>query len=243
MKCIAIDDEPVALGIIRQFCQRSGDIELITFTDPVEGLQKVKDMHPDLVFLDIEMGGFNGIDIARQLPAGTFLIFTTAYAEFAVDGFDLDAIDFLHKPFSYNRFERAVEKVKRLQELQRLQAKPVFADEEITLKVEYKNVKIRLADIEYIEAMDNYIRIILTSDKPILSQTSMKTVMELLPAERFMRIHKSYIVPLHKIASYNRRQLTLHHRNVELPIGRVYADEFMKRMNLLPIKDVLHKNL
>lgn len=127
--------------------------------------------------------------------------------------------------------------------MQRLQAKPVFADEEITLKVEYKNVKIRLADIEYIEAMDNYIRIILTSDKPILSQTSMKTVMELLPAERFMRIHKSYIVPLHKIASYNRRQLTLHHRNVELPIGRVYADEFMKRMNLLPIKDVLHKNL
>ena len=74
MKCIAIDDEPVALGIIRQFCQRSGDIELITFTDPVEGLQKVKDMHPDLVFLDIEMGGFNGIDVARQLPAGTFLI-------------------------------------------------------------------------------------------------------------------------------------------------------------------------
>lgn len=153
MKCIAIDDEPVALGIIRQFCQRSGDIELITFTDPVEGLQKVKDMHPDLVFLDIEMGGFNGIDVARQLPAGTFLIFTTAYAEFAVDGFDLDAVDFLHKPFSYNRFERAVEKVKRLQELQRLQAKPVFADEEITLKVEYKNVKIRLADIEYIEAL------------------------------------------------------------------------------------------
>lgn len=233
MKCIAIDDEPIALSIIRQFCQRSGDIELTTYTDPVEGLQRVKDTRPDLVFLDIEMGGINGIDAARRLPAGVFLVFTTAYAEFAVDGFDLDAVDFLHKPFSYSRFERAVEKVKRLQDLQRLQSRPVFADEEITLKVEYKNVRIRLADIEYIEAMDNYIRVILTSDKSVLSQTSMKTVMELLPAERFMRVHKSYIVPLHKIAAYSRRQLTLYHRNVELPVGRVYADELIERMKQL----------
>lgn len=126
MKCIAIDDEPVALSIIRQFCQRSGDIELSVFTDPVEGLKRIKEMQPELVFLDIEMGGINGLDVAGQLPAGTFLVFTTAYAEFAVDGFNLDAVDFLHKPFSYSRFERALEKVKRLQELQRLQARPVF---------------------------------------------------------------------------------------------------------------------
>lgn len=233
MKCIAIDDEPVALGIIRQFCQRNGDMEISTFTDPIEGLKRVKELQPEVVFLDIEMGGINGLDVARQLPVGTFLVFTTAYAEFAVDGFDLDAIDFLHKPFSYHRFERAVEKVKRLQELQRLQAQPVFSDEEIMLKVEYKNVKIRLADIEYIEAMDNYIRIIQTSDRPVLSQTSMKAVMDLLPADRFMRIHKSYIVPLHKVAAYSRRQLTLHYRSVELPVGRVYADEFVGRMNEL----------
>lgn len=233
MKCIAIDDEPVALSIIRQFCQRSGDIELSVFTDPLEGLKRIKEMQPELVFLDIEMGGINGLDVAGQLPAGTFLVFTTAYAEFAVDGFNLDAVDFLHKPFSYSRFERALEKVKRLQELQRLQARPVFSDEEIMLKVEYKNVKIRLADIEYIEAMDNYVRIILVSDRPVLSQTSMKAVMDLLPADRFMRIHKSYIVPLHKVASYNRRQLTLRYRSVELPVGRVYAEEFVSRMSQL----------
>lgn len=167
------------------------------------------------------------------MPAGVFLVFTTAYAEFAVDGFDLDAVDFLHKPFSYSRFERAVEKVKRLQDLQSLRAKPIFSDEEIILKVEYKNVKIRLADIEYIEAMDNYVRVVLTSDRPVLSQTSMKAVMDLLPADRFMRVHKSYIVPLHKVAAYSRRQLTLHHHAVELPVGRVYADEFVGRMNEL----------
>ena len=89
MKCIAIDDEPIALDIIRQFCQRYGDIELTTFSDPIKGLQRVNDTQTDLVFLDIEMGGINGIDVARQLPLGTFLIFTTAYAEYAVDGFRL----------------------------------------------------------------------------------------------------------------------------------------------------------
>lgn len=233
MNCIAIDDEPIALDIIQQFCLRNGDIRLTTFTDPVKGLQQVKDTRPDLVFLDIEMGGINGIEVARELPAGTFLVFTTAYAEFAIDGFDLNAVDFLHKPFSYSRFERAIEKVKRLQDLQRLQAGPIFTDEEITLKVEYKNVNIRLGEIEYIEAMDNYIRITLTTGRPVLSQTSMKAVMELLPADRFLRIHKSYIVPLHKVATYNRRQLTLYHRAVELPIGRVYTDEFLERMQQL----------
>ena len=212
MKCIAIDDEPVALSIIEQFCKRCGDLEVTSYTDPITGLEKVKSSRPDIVFLDIEMGGINGIDIARELPAGIYLIFTTAYAEYAVDGFELNAIDYLHKPFSYSRFEKAKE-------------------EEITLKVEYKNVKIKIASIEYIEAMDNYIKIYLTDDdKPVLSQTSMKSIMEMLPEDRFMRVHKSYIVPLHKVANYTRRQLTLYHRAVEIPIGRVYADEFINRL-------------
>lgn len=231
MKCIAIDDEPVALTIIEQFCKRCGDLEVTLFTDPIIGLQKVRVMKPDVVFLDIEMGGVNGIDIAKELPPGVFLVFTTAYAEYAVDGFDLNAIDYLHKPFSYGRFVKAVDKVKRMKKLESMSAAPVLTEEEeITLKVEYKNVKIKVASIEYIEAMDNYIRICLTDDKPVLSQTSMKTIMELLPADRFMRVHKSYIVPLHKVANYTRRQLTLYHRAVEIPVGRVYADEFLKRV-------------
>ena len=227
MKCIAIDDEPVALSIIEQFCKRCGDLEVTSYTDPITGLEKVKSSKPDIVFLDIEMGGINGIDIARELPAGIYLIFTTAYAEYAVDGFELNAIDYLHKPFSYSRFEKAIERVRRMKKLESLSAAPV----EITLKVEYKNVKIKIASIEYIEAMDNYIKIYLTDDdRPVLSQTSMKSIMEMLPEDRFMRVHKSYIVPLHKVANYTRRQLTLYHRAVEIPIGRVYADEFINRV-------------
>lgn len=230
MKCIAIDDEPVALSIIEQFCKRTNNIELTTFTDPVIGLEKVKSTKPDIVFLDIEMGGINGIDVAKELPAGTFLIFTTAYAEFALDGFELNATDFLHKPFSYSRFEKAVEKVRQMKKLQRLSTQPVLSDEEITLKAEYKNVKIKVASIEYIEAMDNYIKVHITDEKPILSQTSMKSVMEMLPNDKFMRVHKSYIIPLHKVANYTRKSLSLYYKAVEIPVGRVYADEFINRV-------------
>ncbi len=120
-----------------------------------------------------------------------------------------------------------------MKKLENLSAAPILTEEkEITLKVEYKNVKIKIASIEYIEAMDNYIKIYLTDDdKPVLSQTSMKSIMEMLPEDRFMRVHKSYIVPLHKVANYTRRQLTLYHRAVEIPIGRVYADEFINRVS------------
>ena len=122
MKCIAIDDEP--LSIIEQFCKRCGDLEVTSYTDPITGLEKVKSSKPDIVFLDIEMGGINGIDIARELPAGIYLIFTTAYVEYAVDGFELNAIDYLHKPFSYSRFEKAIERVRRMKKRKNWKAFP-----------------------------------------------------------------------------------------------------------------------
>ena len=225
MKCIAIDDEPVALSIIEQFCKRCGDLEVTSYTDPITGLEKVKSSKPDIVFLDIEMGGINGIDIARELPAGIYLIFTTAYAEYAVDGFELNAIDYLHKPFSYSRFEKAIERVRRMKKLESLSAAPVLTEEEeITLKVEYKNVKIKLSTILYIEAVNNYVRFHIVDARPILSQMSMKSIMDLLPADKFIRVHKSFIVPRHRIASYSRTQVVLYNQDITIPVGRAYAD-------------------
>lgn len=202
MKCIAIDDEPMALNIIAQFCKRMGDMELSTYTNPLVGWEQVKRTRPDIVFLDIEMGGVNGVELARELPAGVFLIFTTAYAQFAVDGFELNAVDFLHKPFSYMRFEKAVQKAVRLRSLLNMAETPVMNEEEITVKVEYKNVKIKLSTILYIEAVNNYVRFHIVDARPILSQMSMKNIMDLLPADKFIRVHKSFIVPRHRIASY-----------------------------------------
>lgn len=230
MKCIAIDDEPVALSVISQFCKRIGDIELSVYSDPVVGINRVIETIPDIVFLDIEMNGISGIELAKSLPKGTCLIFTTAYAQFALDGFELNAIDYLHKPFSFSRFERAVQKAKDLLQMRNLAQKSTLRDVEITVKVEYQNVRITVADIQYIEAMDNYIKIYTMDARPVVSQMNLKKILQLLPEEEFVRVHKSYIVPVRKIASFTKKYLILACKSIEIPIGRSYADDFMKRM-------------
>lgn len=222
MRCIAIDDEPMALSIISQYCKRFGDIELVTFSDPIMGIEQVRATLPDLLFLDIEMGGVSGVELARTLPKGTNLIFTTAYAQFAIDGFELNAVDFLHKPFAYSRFDRAVSKVKQVI----ANREPDEIGAEIVVKVEYQNVKVSIASIRYIEAMDNYVRIHVDGARPILSQMSMRSVESLLPSDQFIRIHKSYIVSRRAIASYTRKQIALKYDDVQLPIGRTYQSEF-----------------
>lgn len=224
MKCVAIDDEPMALEVIKNFCARMGDMELETFTNPLVGIEHVKRTRPELLFLDVKMGNVNGVNLARELPQGTFLVFTTAYAQFAVDGFDLNAIDFLHKPFSFGRFEKAVNKVKQSIRLINYSAAPPLEGEEITVKVEYKNVKIQLSSILYIQAMDNYVKIFTVDSRPVLTQMSMKSLEAMLPESDFLRVHKSYIVPRHRIDSYSRTQLTLI-GGTTIPVGRAYADK------------------
>ncbi|MFI3259708.1 MAG: LytTR family DNA-binding domain-containing protein [Rikenellaceae bacterium] len=225
IRCIAIDDEPIALSIITQYCNRRGEIELSTYTNPIEGMEVVRRELPDLLFLDIEMGGVNGVELARELPMGVSLIFTTAYAQFAIDGFDLNAVDYLHKPFAFSRFERAVERVEQKIELMKSSAAD---DDEITLKVEYQSVRVSRSKIEYIEAMDNYVKIYLNSARPILSQMSMKSVEELLPAEQFMRVHKSYIIARQGVAAYSKREIQMRRSGVVVPIGRTYQGDFVK---------------
>lgn len=110
IKCVAMDDEPIALKIIQEYCKRFGDIELQCFTSPIEGMACVMDTHPDIVFLDIEMNSHNGVELAKEIPEETCIIFTTAYSQYALDGFNVDAVDFLHKPIFYPRFEHAMQK-------------------------------------------------------------------------------------------------------------------------------------
>lgn len=230
MKCIAIDDEPVALSVISQFCKRTGNMELSVYSDPVIGISRVIETIPDIVFLDIEMNGISGIELAKSLPKGTCLIFTTAYVEFALDGFELDAIDYLHKPFSYSRFEKAVQKAKDLLQMRNLAQKSTLSDVEIIVKVEYQNVRIAVPDIQYIEAMDNYVKIYTMDARPVVSQMNLKKILRLLPEEEFVRVHKSYIVPIRKIAGFTKKYLMLTYKSIEIPIGRSYADDFMKLM-------------
>lgn len=228
MKCVAIDDEPMALEIIKNFSERLGDIDLETFTNPLVGIEHVKRTHPDLLFLDVKMGEVSGVNLAQEIPQGTMLVFTTAYAQFAIDGFDLNAVDFLHKPFSYSRFEKAVTKVRQAIKLLNYSASPPLEGAEITVKVEYKNVTVRLDSILYIQAMDNYVKIFTVDSRPIVTQMSMKSLETMLPANHFMRVHKSYIVPRHRIESYSRTQLNLT-GGTEIPVGRAYSQSLTQK--------------
>ncbi len=143
IKCIAIDDEPIALSIIKEYCRRYGDISLEVFTSPVAGMERVKATRPDIVFMDIEMNSHNGMALARELPPGTCLIFTTAYSQYALEGFNADAVDFLHKPVFYPRFVQALEKAKRWLG----NGETMTHRNTIMLKVEHKNVVVDIDDI------------------------------------------------------------------------------------------------
>lgn len=234
MKCIAIDDEPIALSIISNFCQRRGGLQLINvYDDPLQGIAAIERNKPDLLFLDIEMNDLSGLDIAEQLSDDIMIIFTTAHANYALDSYEFRAIDFLHKPFSYDRFDKAVTRALETLELKKIVRTVDSASESqfITIKVEYRNVSIDISKILYIEAMDNYIKVYTADNRMTLSQMSLKAIAELLPQGCFIRIHRSFIVSKSKIASYTKQTVKLNTSNkIDLPVGRIYSNELYEIM-------------
>ena len=222
VKCIAIDYEPLALEVLEKFCNRIEGIELNTYTDPEAGIEAIRQQQPDIVFLDIEMDNINGLAIAAQLPPSTCFIFTTAYLNYVLDGFNLDAVDYLHKPFSFARFETAFNKAMRRVNYNRA----TLTGRTITVKQEYNNVNIPLDDILYIEAMEGYSKIFCQSRGCVISRIILKNLLAQLPEESFLRIHRSFVVSVSKVKSYTRQRLTLSN-DINLPIGRLYATKVM----------------
>lgn len=226
IKCVAIDDEPLALEVIAKFCVRHGGIDLKTFSDPSEGMSAIESLRPDIVFLDIEMENISGLDIASRLPSGVCVIFTTAYLQYAVEGFNLDAVDYLHKPFAYSRFATAITKaMRRIGE----PAANTAQRRSIVVKQDYSNVTIPLDDILYIEAIERYSKIYRMSGECTVSRVLLKELMAMLPGEQFLRIHRSFIVPTAKIKSYTRQDVRLT-GDVTVPVGRQYAADVMSRL-------------
>lgn len=225
IRCVAIDDEPLALEIIEKFCRRIGGIELKTFSDPILGLQAINEELPNIAFLDIEMENISGLEIAAKLPDETCFIFTTAYLSYALNGFDLDAVDYLHKPFAFSRFQMAFERALRRLGLEKLKS----SDQILLVKQEYNSVSIPVDDILYIEAMEGYSKIFRASGICTVTRMILKNILALLPQSDFMRIHRSFAVSKSKIRSFNRRELTLCDGKI-LPVGRQYAMEVAKNM-------------
>lgn len=225
INCIAIDDEPIALLVIKQFCERKGNMELITFCEPRIGLEEIMRIKPDLVFLDIEMNGLNGLDVAKALPEECTLVFTTAHAQYALDGFNLDAVDFLHKPIAYERFERAVEKAILHIKTHEDETPHDVIQETIVVKQDYNSINIPISDIFYIEALENYSRIFRINGATVISRLNIKAIHKMLPQKQFIRVHRSFVIPINKIQQFSKQEIYLTGLNKPIPVGRSYAKE------------------
>jgi DNA-binding LytR/AlgR family response regulator len=221
IKAIAIDDELPALKVIEHFCGQLDCIDLLkTFTKPGEALKYAEKFPVDLLFLDINMPSVSGIDFYKSLQQQTMVIFTTAYSEYAVEGFNLDAIDYLLKPFTFERFQRAVHKARE----QYQRHGPDAGQQYLFLRVDYSLLKIAIADILFIEGLDDYLRIHLHQQKPVVVRMTMKALLEKLPAQLFIRVHRSFIVPFARIEAVRNKTITI--AGTEIPIGSSYEEAF-----------------
>ncbi|CAG5009855.1 Transcriptional regulatory protein BtsR [Dyadobacter sp. CECT 9275] len=218
LNAIAIDDEPNALDVVRLHAAKVPFLDLKScFTNAFEAIPYLQKNKVDLIFLDIKMPDISGIEFVNSLPKVPMVIFTTAYSEYAVQGFELDALDYLLKPFSLARFTKACNKALEVQNLRDGKAK-----EFIFVKTGYEDVKVLLSEIVYIEAEGNYVVFVL-KNKKMLSRLSMQEVSQLLPESSFMRIHRSYIISLDHIEKITRQEIFL--EGSSIPVGASYEEK------------------
>ena len=212
LRCIVVDDEPLAVKMLEGFVERTPFLELeASFNDPVEALSAIKERKPELAFLDIQMPDLDGMELSRMVPADTRIIFTTAFKQYAFESYEVSALDFLLKPIRYQKFLEAAEKAKEWFSMKEAAeggsapaSAPAPAAEKtsVFIKVDGALRKVDLADILYVEGMKDYVMFKLASTRePLVTHLTMKAVEELLPAQSFMRIHRSHIVNLSQVAS------------------------------------------
>lgn len=233
--CLAIDDEPPALKIITNFIESLPSLKLIAACDnAIEALQQLQQHHIDLLFLDIQMPQILGTDFVRSLPNSPKVIFTTAYRKYAVDGFDLNAVDYLLKPVSFDRFLKAVNKVMNMH-VSAMQADLTENGkmnneghpDHIILRADRRNIKINLNDILYIESLKDYLKVVLEKGT-IVSKMSIQAIEKMLPPSLFLRVHRSFIISIPRISSYTNEVISIQQLNI--PVSRTYRLSLMKMM-------------
>lgn len=229
IKAVAIDDEVPALQIINIFCNKTGFLQIEkTFNKPTDGLKYINKFPVDLLFLDINMPSINGLDLYKNLKQQTMVIFTTAYSEYAVEGFNVNAIDFLLKPFTYERFLQAANKAKQLFMLQ-IQSQNQSGTNYIYIRADYSLIKIDTSDILFIEGLDDYLKIHLVGQKPLVARMAIKNLLEKLPETNFIRVHRSYVIALDKIQSIRGKIIFV--AGEEIPVGSSYEENLLKFIN------------
>lgn len=223
IRAIALDDEPLALKVIESFCERVGYIQLEkTFTKTAEAHKYLRKQPVDLIFLDIQMPTQNGMEFYADIEQNVQVIFTTAFSEYAVEGFNVNATDYLLKPFSFDRFMKATEKVKGIHEAKN-QSQSV--EQYLFIRADYSLNKILISDISFIEGLDDYLKIHINNQKTIVARMTMKAILEKLPASEFVRVHRSFIVPISKIDKV--RNKIIYIGEEEIPLSASFEVAFL----------------
>ena len=204
LSCIIVDDEPLAVKLLESFVAKTPELRLLaSFTDSVEAINAVKEQKPDLLFLDIQMPDLNGMELAHMIPPTTRVIFTTAFKEYAFESYEVSALDFLLKPIRYNKFLAAVEKAK-----QWFEREPAADDAKSTslfIRVDGELRNVTIDNITYVSGMKDYVMFYLDGEsKPLITHLTMKAVEAMLPTDRFLRVHRSYIIAVDKIKKIDR---------------------------------------
>jgi len=233
LKAIIVDDEPLAQNVIEQYALKIPDLEITgKCNDAICAHKILQEQNVDLIFLDINMPKLSGISFLKNLKEPPLVIFTTAYSDYALEGFELDAVDYLKKPFSFERFSKAFFRAQELYTLKKQASKSEkYHDEHkefVFLKSNKKNYKVKFSDISYIEGLGDYIQIHL-EDQKIVTNLSMKKMFDLLPDNQFYRIHKSFIISIDKIDLLEGNTVKINEKR--LPVGNSYRQEFLKFIN------------
>ena len=232
LKTIAIDDEPLALKLVSDYISKTPFLELAgAFDNPLDAIDFLSDHVVDLIFVDIQMPDLTGIEFARSLEDAPKIVFTTAYEKYALEGYKLNAIDYLLKPFSYEEFLKAAGKARKQVELEINSLPTIEANNQfLFLKSEYKIRRINFNDILYIEGLKDYIKVYTTTDdKPVMSLNSVKSLEMKLPEDKFMRVHRSFIVNLDKIDTIERSRIIF--GKVYIPVSDQYKDKFQEYLD------------
>jgi two-component system, LytTR family, response regulator LytT len=230
IRCIAIDDEPLAVKKISAYIQKTPFLELVAeCRSAFEAMSILEHQKIQLIFIDINMPDLNGLEFVKSLTDKPYVVFTTAYSEYAVEGFQVDAADYLLKPITYSSFLKAANKVKNLIELTSNNQKESvgITANHLFVKSDYKLIRIELDEIRYIEGQHEYIKINLANGKPVMTHLSMKAIEEQLPSDQFMRVHRSFIVNLKKVSVIERNRIVFDGK-VYIPVSEQYKEKFQE---------------
>lgn len=227
IRCLIVDDEPLAREILGQYVSQSDELQLVgTCKNANEVVELLQKESVDVLFLDIQMPGISGMALMKSLENPPLVVFTTAYDQYAVEGYEVSAVDYLLKPISPDRFKKAVEKVKDMIRYKKSSSNDL---DYMFIRADYQDIKVMFDDILYVEGLKDYVKVV-TKEKRIITLTNIKGMLEKLPQDRFIRVHKSYIVAKDKVQTIKGTILTIDDK--EIPIGLTFKDNFMKGMNL-----------